>query len=379
MNITRIEAIPLIRQLREVFQGGTYKITSRNTIVTRVELDDGTLGEVFGGDEDQYQLDVCRIVNTIYQPLLIGRDIRDVEANWERMWNTRVDLNNRGIHTLDLAKHCVETQAIAAVDNASWDALGKSLGQPVYKLLGGYRDRVPVLAIGGYVMAGKTLDDLAAEIEFYKAHGIFGMKLKVGHLSVEEDIVRAQLARKVGGPSFHLCTDSNQAWTVAEAMQFARGVQDLDLAWLEEPVRWHDQINGNARVRTMGIPVNAGQGEISRHGCQELISRGAVDILNVDVTIAAGVTEWRRIAGMAHCFGVKMAHHEEPQIALHLLAGVPNGLHVEIFPNPQRDPMWFDLPIKQPEIRDGYMFVPDGPGFGIPLRQDTIAKWRFRA
>jgi L-alanine-DL-glutamate epimerase-like enolase superfamily enzyme len=377
MNIRHIEAIPLVRQLREVFQGGTYKITSRNTIVTRVVLDNGIVGEMFGGDEDQYQLDICRIVNEVYRPLLVGRDICDVEANWERLWNTRVDLNNRGIHTLDLAKHCVLTQAIAAADNASWDALGKTLGQPVYKLLGGYRDRVPVLAIGGYVMAGKGLDDLAAEIEYYKAHGIFGMKLKVGHLSVEEDIVRTRLARKVGGASFHLCTDSNQAWTVAEAMQFARGAQDLNLAWLEEPVRWHDQINGNARVRALGIPVNAGQGEISRHGCLELVSRGAVDILNVDVTIAAGVTEWRRIAGMAHCFGVKMAHHEEPQIALHLLAGAPNGLMVEIFPNEQRDPMWFDLPVQQPAIRDGYMYLPDGPGFGLPLREDTIAKWRY--
>ena len=376
MKIKHVEAIPLVRQLESVFQGGTYKITSRNTIVTRVELENGILGETFGGDEDQYQFDVCRVVNDIYRPLLVGSNVRDLEANWERLWNTRVDLNNRGIHTLDLAKHCVLTQAIAAVDNASWDALGKYLNQPVYKLLGGYRECVPVLAIGGYVMAGKTLADLAGEIEYYKAHGIFGMKLKVGHLSVEEDIERARLARKTGGPTFHLCTDSNQAWRTDEAMTFARGVQDLNLAWLEEPVRWYEQIEGNARLRSLGIPVTAGQGEISRHGCRELIVRGAVDILNVDVTIAAGVTEWRRIAAMAHGFGVRMAHHEEPQIALHLLAGAPNGLLVEIFPNYQRDPMWFDLPEQQPAIKDGVMLLPDGPGFGMPLRQDTIEKWR---
>jgi D-arabinonate dehydratase len=378
MNIKHIEAIPLVRQLQDVFQGGTYKITSRNTIVTRVELDNGVVGETFGGDEDQYQLEVCRVVNEVYRPLLVDCDVRDVEANWERMWHTRVDLNNRGIHTLDLAKHCVLTQAIAAVDNASWDALGKALRQPVYKLLGGYRDRVRVLAIGGYVMAGKTLDDLATEIEYYKAHGVLGMKLKVGHLSVGQDIERAHFARKVAGPDFHLCTDSNQAWTVEQAMQFARAVQDLNLAWLEEPVRWYDQIEGNARLRTLGIPVTAGQGEISRHGCRELVVHGAVDILNVDVTIAAGVTEWRRIAGMAHCFGVRMAHHEEPQIALHLLAGAPNGLLVEIFPNYNRDPMWFDLPEQQPVIQDGFMFLPDGDGFGLPLRRDTIEKWRYR-
>ncbi len=376
MKIKHIEAIPLVRKLESIFQGGTYKITSRNTIVTRVELDNGVIGETFGGDEDQYQFDVCRIVNDIFAPQLIGSDARDVEAHWERMWATNIDLNNRGIHSLDVAKHCVHAQAIAAVDIVLWDALGKSLKQPVYKLLGGFRDRVPVIAIGGYVMKGKTLADLGPEIEYYKEQQIFGMKLKVGKLSVEEDIERTRLARKVGGPKFHLCTDSNQSWVVSDAMKFARGVQDLNLAWLEEPVRWHDQIEGNARVRTLGIPVNAGQGECSRHGCRELVVRGAVDILNVDATIAAGVTEWRRVAGMAHCFGVGMAHHEEPQVALHLLAGVANGLCVEIFPNYQRDPMWFDLPAKQPTVKDGFMHLPDAAGFGFPLRADTIQQWR---
>jgi D-arabinonate dehydratase len=372
MKIKHIQAIPLVRKLEDVFEGGTYKITSRNTIVTRVELDNGVVGETFGGDEDQYQLDVCRIVNEVFRPLLVGGDVRDVERHWEMMWNTRIDLNNRGIHTLDLAKHCVKTQAIAAADIAMWDLLGKGLNQPVYKLLGGCRDRVPVIAIGGYVMKGKTLADLETEIAHYLEQQIHGMKLKVGKLSVEEDIERARLARKIGGPKFHLCVDANQAWTVSQATQFARGARDLNLAWLEEPVRWHDQIEGNARVREVGIPVNAGQGEISRHGCRDLVVRGAVDILNVDATIAAGVTEWRRIAAMASCFDVGMAHHEEPQVALHLLASIPHGLCVEIFPNYNRDPMWFDLPQEQPRIKDGFMELPAGPGFGIPLNGRVI-------
>src|SRR5688572_1481755 len=214
MKIKHVEAISLVRQLQDVFQGGTYKITSRNTVVTRVELDNGVVGLTFGGDEDQYQMDVVRLVNQVYRPLVVGKDARDVEAHWQRMWDTRVDLGNRGIHTLDLAKHCVRTQAIAALDIALWDAIGKSLKQPVYKLLGGSRDRVPVIAIGGYVMKGKTLADLGDEIQHYRDLGIGGMKLKVGKLSVEEDIERTRLARKVGGPDFHLCTDSNQAWPV---------------------------------------------------------------------------------------------------------------------------------------------------------------------
>jgi len=81
---------------------------------------------------------------------------------------------------------------------------------------------------------------------------------------------------------------------------------------------------------------------------------------------------------MASCFGISMAHHEEPQVALHLLAAVPHGLTVEIFPNPLRDPMWFDLPEQQPVIAAGLMHLSREPGFGMPLRQDTIARYSTR-
>ena len=377
MKIKHLEAIPLRRELETPFQGGTYRITARPTIVCRVELDNGTVGEIFGGDEEQYQAEVVTLVNTHYRPLLVGQDVRDLERLWERMWACRVDFGNRGIHTLDLAKHCIHTQAIAAADLALWDALGKALGQPVAKLLGGHADRVRVIGIGGYMNPGKTSSDLEAEIAGFREQGVFGMKLKVGKNPVAEDIERARVARRAGGKDFLLCCDANQSWTVAEAVEFARGVRDLGLAWIEEPVRWHDQHDGNARVRAEGTPVNAGQGEISRYGCRDLIVRGAVDILNVDATIAAGATEWRRIAGMSQCHGIGLAHHEEPQVALHLLASAPNGIAVEIFPSYERDPMWFDLPAAHPVIKDGFMHVPDAPGFGIPLRQDTIDKYRL--
>ena len=100
-----------------------------------------------------------------------------------------------------------------------------------------------------------------------------------------------------------------------------------------------------------------------------------MDILNVDVTIAGGVTEWMRIAHMAGLNHVQMAHHEEPQTALHLLAAVPNSLYVEIFPNYERDPMWVDLPVETYRIRDGYMELPDKPGLGMDLNNEVIEQY----
>jgi D-arabinonate dehydratase len=199
----------------------------------------------------------------------------------------------------------------------------------------------------------------------------------VGRVSVKEDLERVSRVREIVGDDFIIVCDANQAWTPQEAIQFCREAESLNLGWIEEPVQWFDQFEGLRMVRDQtSIPVNAGQGEISAFGCRDLVLRQSVDILNVDVTIAGGVTEWMRIAHMAGLFHVQMAHHEEPQIALHLLAAVPNSLYVEIFPNYERDPMWIDLPVEAPVIKDGYMELPQGHGLGIDLNVEIIEKYR---
>jgi len=377
MKIARIEVIPLARKLESPFEGGTYRIVNRNTLVTRVYTDDGLMGEAFGGDEDMTQNEIVALIRNHFIPALIGEDPRDVERLWHKMFFSTVDLGNRGLHQLDMRNRGILTQAVAAVDNALWDLLGKVYNVPLYKLLGGFRDKVPVIAIGGYYKAGKGQDQLNDEMMHYKEMGLAGVKFKVGKVSVAEDIKRVTRVREVVGDDFIIACDANQAWTPDQAILFCREAEGLNLKWIEEPVRWYDQLEGLRRVREASrIPVNAGQGEISAFGCRDLIVNKCVDILNVDVTVSPGVTEWRRIAAMANLFHVQMAHHEEPQIALHLLAAIPNTLYVEIFPSYERDPMWFDLPVEQPRIKDGYMELPSGPGLGIPLNKDTIAKYR---
>jgi L-alanine-DL-glutamate epimerase-like enolase superfamily enzyme len=381
MRIKDVQAIPLEKNLDRIFQGGTYEITSRYTLVTEVWLENGVCGRTFGGDEVRYQKDIAALINGPFRDMLVGQQLPDVERHWNAMFEcTALDGLNRSIHTLDLANRSVLMQAIAAVDIAQWDALGKALQLPVYRLLGGFRDRVPIIAIGGYYQKGKGLQEFREELRHYKGTGMAGMKLKVGRLTPKEDAERVRFAREVVGENFMIACDANQAWTVDEAIDFCRCVQGLNVRWFEEPVRWFDQLRGLAQVRTVGgIPVVAGQGEISRFGCRDLMLAGAVDILNVDATIAGGVTEWRRAAAMAGMMNIGMAHHEEPQVALHLLASVPNGLYVEIFPDPERDPLWVELPAIHPRIEDGYMYLPQEPGFGIPLRLEIIERYRADA
>ncbi|MEP7285651.1 MAG: mandelate racemase/muconate lactonizing enzyme family protein [Chloroflexota bacterium] len=377
MKISKVEVIPLVRKLEQPFEGGTYRIANRYTLVTRVYTDEGLIGETFGGDEDMTQTEIVNLIRQHFIPMLIGEDPRDVERLWNKMFFSNIDLGNRGLHQLDMRNRGILTQAIAAVDNALWDLLGKIYNVPLYKLLGGFRDKVPVIAIGGYYKAGKGQDQLNDEMQHYREIGLAGVKFKVGRVTVEEDVRRVARVREVVGNDFVIACDANQGWTPPDAIKFCREAQSLNIRWIEEPVRWYDQFEGLRMVReASSIPVNAGQGEISGFGCRDLITGRCIDILNVDVTVSGGVTEWRRIAAMANLFHVQMAHHEEPQIALHLLAAIPNSLYVEIFPSYERDPMWVDLPVKQPVIRDGYMELPTGPGVGIELNQDVIEKYR---
>ncbi len=377
MKITQIEVIPLVRKLEEAFEGGTYRIVNRNTLVTRIHTDAGIVGQAFGGDEDQRQDQVVGLIRDHFTKLLVGEDARDVERLWEKMFHSNVDLGNRSIHVLDLNNRGILMQAIAAVDNALWDALGKLYNVPLYKLLGGYRDKVPIIAIGGYYQAGKGQDALNEEMLYYRELGMAGVKFKVGRKTVAEDVERVRKAREAVGDDFIIVCDANQAWTPAQAIEFCRAAAPLNIGWIEEPVQWSDTLEGLRLVRENApIPVTAGQGEISRYGCRDLITVGKVNNLNVDVTIAGGVTEWRRIAALAAHFHVGMAHHEEAQVALHLLASIPHSLYVEIFPNRKRDPMWFELPVEHPRVRDGYMELPSGPGLGMELNEEVIARYR---
>ncbi len=377
MKITRIEVIPLVRKLEEAFSGGTYRIVNRYTLITRVHTDAGIVGQVFGGDEDQRQDQIVSLIRDHFAPMLVGEDARDIERLWQRMFTSNIDLGNRSIHILDLNNHGILMQAIAAVDMALWDALGKLYGVPLYKLLGGFRDKVPIIAIGGYYQAGKGQDALNEEMVYYRDQELAGVKLKVGRVSVAEDVERVRRVRAAVGDEFIIVCDANQAWTPDQAIEFGRAAVSSNIGWIEEPVQWSDQLEGLRLVRENSpIPVTAGQGEISRYGCRDLVIQGRVNNLNVDVTIAGGVTEWRRIASLAAHFHVKMAHHEEAQVALHLLASIPHSLYVEIFPNPRRDPMWFELPVERPRIRKGYMELPTGPGLGMELNEDVIAKYR---
>jgi D-arabinonate dehydratase len=367
MRIHSIEAIAVDIPLTKNFGGATYSVLKRSTVVTRLRTEGGLVSEVYNGDNRADGPEICRLIQDVLAPAIKGLDVFSAERIWERLYALTIANGNRK----------VLLEAIACVDCAVWDVMGKAVGRTVGELLGGYRRENPIISIGGYYMEGKTLADIGREMELYRNAGMAGCKFKVGGLSPEEDARRVDAARKAAGADFVLAVDANRGWSAADAIRFARLVEPYDIAWFEEPCHWSDDVAQMARVRqATRIPVNAGQSEITSHGVRRLLDAGAVDIVNVDVSECGGVTDWRRSAAMCWAADVKLAHHEESQIAQHLMSAVPHGTYVECFADPARDPVWREMWVNRPPVRNGVMAVTSTPGFGLELDGEMIRRYR---
>ncbi len=368
MRITSIENILLEVPLTKNFGGSTYNVLTRSTIITRMRTDQGLVSEVYNGDNRDDGAEIVDIIQKELLPLVMGEEVMQIERLWEKMQPVTNRKRDRKL----------VMEAIACVDSALWDIMGKACGVSVHKLLGGYRSSIPIISIGGYYVEGKTLADLAREMQWLKNAGIAGCKVKVGGLTPEKDAERVAAARDGAGKDFIIVVDANRGWNVDDAIRFSRLIEHLDIIWFEEPCHWYDDAAMMARVRqATRIPVNAGQSEITCHGVRRLLDAGAVDYVNVDASECGGITEWRRAAAMCAAHHVKMAHHEEPQIALHMLAAIPNGSYVECFADPERDPVWDKLIVNRAPLKNGIIQVPQGPGFDLQLDPDMIKKYRI--
>ena len=364
--INRIETVAIQVPLEREFHGSHYHMADRATLITRVITDDGVVGEAYVGDEGATLRQIDRVVQEEIAPRLFGEDAFAVERCWQIGYPATYDI---------LRDRRIGLVALAGVDSAIWDAVGKALNIPLWRLWGGFRNRIPLMAIGGYY--GEPLGSIQEEVAAYLELGLAGMKFKVGGAEPAQDALRVRAAREAAGPGFLLTVDANQGYTVDQAIAFARMVADLDIKWFEEPVGWHNDRRSlrDVRFRTT-IPVCAGQSELSPSGCRDLMEHGSIDVCNFDASWSGGPTAWRRTAAIAHSYDVRMGHHEEPQIASHLLASQPHGTYAECF-HPVRDPFWWNLIENRPPLVDGHLLLSDAPGFGWELDWQYIERHRL--
>jgi D-galactarolactone cycloisomerase len=363
VRIARIETIPLKVRLDRTAVGANLKFTHRCAIVTRAYTDAGVIGECFNGGDDELQGAIMRVIADEMTPKLIGRKVMAIEEAW--------DLTRASTEPF-LRDRRIGLRAQACIDSALHDAVGKLAGLPLHVLWGSALTEVPVIVLGGYYRDWDELKELAEEVSQLKSAGAAGIKLKVGGRSPQADAARARVVRRAGGDDFVLACDANQGWTRAEAIEFAGRVADLNLRWFEEPCKWDNDRADMASVRAATkLPISAGQSELSRFGCRDLMAAGSIDICNFDASWGGGPTEWRRVAALAQSYNVGVAQHIEPQIGAMLVAGARNGTFAEAL-LPWRDPFFDKLIADQKPFSGGKYQLSDQPGWGWSFDTDYL-------
>ena len=333
-------------------------LVSRNKGLEFVEIDtdEGLSGVSLGAGGGRAEAFIRQL-----RDRLLGEDPMDSARVWHHMFT-------------GWRKPIVKGDAIMSiggVDNALWDLRGKALGMPVYRLLGGFRSRVPAYAAGGYYEEGKGHKELGEEMNAFVAAGYKAVKMKVGGATVKEDVRRVEAVREAIGPDIRLMVDANDAWTVADAFRFGSAAQEFDLEWFEEPC-WPDDHEGMALLRSkLKVPIATGEIEFTRWGFRDLIERGAVDFVQADPHLCGGLTEWMRIAALASAHHLAMAPHGNHYVGAHAVAAVDNGYIVESYAGMSP---WQNEFLGGITFDDGDLILPDEPGLGITIDREALER-----
>jgi L-alanine-DL-glutamate epimerase-like enolase superfamily enzyme len=353
------------------------QVRTFDAAILRIETDDGVVGWGEGknaaGSAGEYGA-LVHMLNREVGPQLIGRDPADVGIIWEALYNgVRADLAAAGGHAMPhIARRGVTIAAISAVDIALWDILGKSLGQPVWRLLGGRKlERMPAYASGGWAPA----ETIGEQLQSYIAIGGFkAVKMRVGAMDGPPHVsaARVRAARTALGPDVDLMVDAHGTYTVADARRFMNMVADCNLAWFEEPVIADDKA-GMAELRAAGIvPISTGESEATRYAFRDLAVLWAADIFQPDPAFCGGISEAMKIGTIASAFNLRLAPHlwaGAPCFfaGLHVCAASPASFTVEY--SLGANPMIHDLIEEKVEVCGGMVAIPDKPGLGFTISE----------
>ena len=364
MKIDRVKVSHVRLPLEEPLVGAPpFPAMMRDFITVQLTTDDGIEGigvTGFGGR----LIGALKLAVQEFANIAIGEDPRCTEAVLGKLRAASAPCGPGGIAAL----------AMSAIDIALWDIRGKSFGLPLARLLGGSRDKVPAYASGA-LMRTTPIDKLEAAAAALVAKGYRQIKtqMAVDGLSAAQEVERIGLIRKAVGPDVALMVDINQRWGVHEAIGIGRQVEDVGLAWLEDPTA-PDDYQGLAKIAdALGTPVCAGEYLYGIAPFQQLMTHRSVDIVMIDLLRVGGITPWMKVAGMAEAFNLPVVSHLLPEIHVHLVAAAPNATVVEYMPWTWR---LFDNP---PMPVNGEIAVPAGNGLGLTFAPDLFATYGVEA
>lgn len=368
IKITDVIAHPLTQKLPKstVTSWGTYEHVSLVLVEVRTDAGISGVGETLARFAPKAY---AELINTTLKPRLVGQPVHKISAHWNSM---RKALSGRCGGML--------IEAIAGVDIALWDVLGKAANMPIWMLLGGEgRTSIPV-----YAASINWVDDheADAELEGYLEAGYPRIKIKTGK-HVKDSCRRIERMRKRAGDAAELCIDSNWAYNLDGAVEVAKALEDNNYFWFEEPLDPEDEAGYEALRERTSVPLAAGESNYTVDQAQRLVQNRTLSVLQPDIARSGGVSETRRMAELADICGVGYAPHIGMSgivcetASIHVAAAMPNlrmmECHSDISPFKTE---LADIASASQRQKNGELSVPTGPGLGLEINWDVVERLR---
>lgn len=380
MKIKEVKTHIVKAPLEEPFSFSQGWVYDRCSVIVEVVCRDGEsgFGECLCHGMQPPQI-AAAFITHCFAPHMIGRDIFDAEVLWEELYNLSRPFGQQG----------GAVNALSGVDIALWDAIGKHLGKPISKLLGGnFRDSVKAYATGFYRKKGRRYpEDAIEEALGYMKKGFRGMKLKTG-FGVDADIAYIRAVRKAVGYEVMLMADFNSAYSQAEARRLLLSLEPEKLEFYEELLAPED-IAGYVSIRDLTPSyIAAGEEIFGKIAFKEWLAKGALDIYQPDLCSSGGFTECKKIAALCQAYNTMLIPHvwgsgiglaASLQFIATLpatpLRSAPQEMLLEY--DQSSHPFRLDLIRDKIVFRDGYVQVPDAPGIGVEVDRDILNQYRM--
>lgn len=324
-------------------------------VVARVTDSDGVTGTGYTVLHEGQGAAVAAIADIPFREVVMGEESDRIEWIWRRCWKAHHYSGRGGPVSF----------ALAALDVALWDLKGRALGAPLWRLLGGYDEKVRVYAgnIDLNFPVEKLVDGGLKSVE----QGFWSVKMRLGRPTLAEDMKRVEAMRDALPDHIEMMADANEAWRVDQAARAMAALKPFDLVWLEEPIS-PDNFEGYRHLRSLGgVPLAAGENLHSLAEFTVLIGSAGVDFPEPDLTTCGGITPFMKIARLAEAHGLPVISHGAHDVHVHCMAACPNAAYLEWHAFGLDD--YMEDPLL---VNEGFADAPDRPGHGIEFDWDKL-------
>lgn len=351
-----IQLIDLVPQT--VRTDAIQSFVKQETPIVVIEDEDGNIGVGYSYTIGTGGKAIMQLLQETIIPCIIGEQSERVEYLWQKMLNKT--------HATSVG--AITSLAIAAVDIALWDLNCKKNSLPLWIAAGGYKDSIPLYSTetGWLHLTTEELIDGALKS---KSEGFSGTKIKIG-LSLQEDIKRLTAVRKAVGDDYLIMTDANQSFSFSQALRYGESLSDVDVYWIEEPLKADDLTAHSRLCQSSRVPVAVGESMYSISQFKDYLQANAASIIQVDVARIGGITPWLKVAHLAEAYNVLVCPHFLMELHVSLVCAIPNGHILEYIP--QLD----DIINTKMKIENGKAIPSNNPGIGIDWKFDSFSRYR---